>query len=247
MRKWSLSVIIVVVGVFLVGPAAFAQTSSVAADKQSHWGVTGTFVPTWKVPKEFKIIFDADKANIEGSEFEVGFVRGRDLGGDWGLSFVKKNFKVGSVVERGFTELQCFGQDGCIQSGTRYTTRDVSLMGLEIHKFVVFGTISRRVQIGMNFAGGVASVKGQAEKYEAYPQWFISGPRGYTISQGSQRSDAEGRELFVSDLKTVPLLKVQLGVTGILMPGLKVKVLGGLNFPGYSIIGVSAVYLFGAR
>ncbi len=65
---------------------AFAQSD------RSVWGVSGSFAPKWTTPSEMAILFDTDTAAITGSEFRAGVVRGRPLGGDWGVSFVRKNF-----------------------------------------------------------------------------------------------------------------------------------------------------------
>jgi hypothetical protein len=127
--------------------------SSFAQTDRSRWGVSGSFVPTWQVPREGKVLFDANEIVVEGSEFRVGFVRGRDFGGDWGVSFLRETVNDGSRV-CGPRE-SCFGTFGCGLVATQYVFDDVTLTGIEVHKFLAFVTIARRVQIGMPFAGGV--------------------------------------------------------------------------------------------
>jgi hypothetical protein len=63
---------------------------------------------------------------IAGSEFRIGFVRGRMLGGDWGVSYVRKRVDDGSYEESlGDT---CFGAS-CFIVGTRRTAGGIYLNG----------------------------------------------------------------------------------------------------------------------
>ena len=60
--------------VLLFAPPAVAQ--------ESHWGVTGSFVPKWQaVPELWKLLYDVKEADASGSEFRIGVVRGSDRGG----------------------------------------------------------------------------------------------------------------------------------------------------------------------
>jgi hypothetical protein len=93
------------------------------------------------------------------------------------------------------------------------------------------------VQIGMNFAGGVAQLKGtvQARSVSA----------GRTVIQ-----QTESKELFSpwgQQLDVVPLAKIELAVAVILGPDVKVRAGGGLDFPGYDRFNIAVVYLFGVR
>lgn len=75
--------------------------SAVPAEAQSprsYWGVSGSFVPVWETNSDFKVVFDADELVLEGSELRIGFVRGRALAGEWGVSFVQRQIKEGSTV-----------------------------------------------------------------------------------------------------------------------------------------------------
>jgi hypothetical protein len=215
-----------------------------AQPDRSSWGVSGTFVPRWETPQEARVVFDADAVDVKGTEFRIGVVHGRTYGGDWGVSFVRKTFKEGSRVERGGGEY-CLAA-ACVQGGTTFTTRDLSLTGVEIHKFASFATIKHRVQIGIEFGGGVAQVSGTAERTVVTPI-YAPDPRTqrYTVTTAEERSDVKARELFFEELKTVPLGRLELAVATILAPGAKVRLSGGLNFPGYEVFSVTFVYLFG--
>ena len=227
-------------GIFVLALWAATLAPAAAQEDKSHWGVSASFVPRWRVPAEARILFDADKVSVDGSEFRIGLVRGRTLSGDWGVSFVRKTLKDGSRVERGLGR-SCFGDFGCVEDGTVYLARQVSLIGVEIHKFIPFGTIKRRVQIGMNVAGGVAQVRGTAERHQFFPNFAEHPQYGYWIglAQGEEVQEVGARELFLGEVKTLPLGKIEVAVAAILAPG--------INVPGYEVAAVTFVYLFGAR
>jgi hypothetical protein len=229
--------------VFIVLAFACAATAA-AQSNRSSWGVTGSIVPTWTVPPSVKVLFDADAIDIDGSEFRIGVVRGRELGGDWGVTYIRKTVKGGSFVEQG-TGTLCAGVNNtnCLPVGSRYVMQDVALTGLEIHKFVPFVTIKRRAQIGMNFAGGVAWSKGQIVGTINDVDWSATPPVGIQRTEQVSFNDllVEGR------LKAIPLAKIEVAAGAIVAPGLKVRFSGGFNFPGYHVGSVTFVYLFGSR
>lgn len=220
----TLTTVVVVLGCLFCSVPAHAQA------RRTYWGVSGGGAPTWEVPSTFKVFFDADSVNVKGSEFRIGFVRGSILDGDWGVSFVHKTVRDNSNLTR-LLSSQCAG------CGNLFTTSGVSLTGVEIHRFVPFGTIKQRVQLGMNFAGGVAQSNGTVHEV--------------SVSRtGSSSQDVAASTLLApggQELKAVPLAKVEFAVAGILGPDLKIRASGGFDFPGYDKFSITVVYLFGAR
>lgn len=223
----------------------------VKQDEQSHFGVVVNFTKPWIVSENLKALFGADSLDVHGgSDFEIGFIRGRDLGGDWGISLVHKSIRDGSVVERGTYE-SCFGQFGCALNGNRYYARGVSLFGVEIHKYIPFAVIKKRAQIGMNFGGGIAKINGYTEWHALYPD-FVTVPGGLgrivSIKQGENVSQAPASWFFLGELDSnkAPLAKVEIAAAALIVPGLKVRVNWGLNFPA-TTLNVTASYLFGAK
>jgi hypothetical protein len=209
---------------------ALLPATAAAQISRSYWGVSGGFIPDWKVPSSFEFFFDADEVDVSGSEFHIGVVRGRMAGGDWGVSFVRKRLSDGLRVGRNI------GSE-CAFCGTFLTTTDTKLNGVEVHKFVPFGTIKDRVQIGMNFSGGVGTLKGTVNQQ-------VIGLNGTT------NETVEAKTLFMpggTEFDVMPLGKVELAVAGILGPDLKIRVSGGFNMPGYSKFHLTVVYLIGAR
>ena len=222
------------------GGAAIAHAQD--PGRQAHWGVAFGFAPAWKASNTFKVVFDAKALDVTGSDVTVGAAHGSDLGGGIEILYIRKTLKDGSTVDRG-SGLNCFGTS-CVPVGTTLVSRTVVLQGLEVDKFVAFATIKRRVQIGLTAGGGIASVKGQADKisngvspvYDSRGALVGLAPRQETTS-------VEGRELFLGKIDVVPLGRVELTVAGIVAPGLKVKASGGFNFPGYAKLGIDIVYL----
>src|SRR5262249_49535105 len=135
-----------------------------AQDDPSRWGVKVSFVKDWTMAPAITDLLAGDdegsEISFDGDEFEIGFVRGSRLGGDWGVSFVKKPFKDGSGERN--TDVDCFNQAQTIcRPRTESTlTQNTVLTGVEIHWFIRFVNIKQRVQIGLNVGGGIAETKG---------------------------------------------------------------------------------------
>ena len=217
-----------------------------AAAQDSSWGVAGTLVPTWRVPEENALattLFDAERVNVTGDEFRIGFVRGRTLSGDWGVSYVRRRLDDGSSVT--LDSFEDPNLPGFIQ-GETLRTRQVQIDGVEVHKFASFATIKQRVQIGMVFGGGVGSAKGTIEsRYVFAEQTFINNRVIYTPVEVLETRDA--KELIYPGNGLVPLGRLEVAVAGIIAPGFKVRASGGLSFPGVHSFSITGLYLFGAR
>jgi hypothetical protein len=223
-------------------PAAFAQDAGYA----SHWGVSGSLVPRWEFPRPLMDIWNLD-TDMKGTELRVGIVRGSDLGGDWGVSFVKKAIDDESVVQ--LRQRSCVqlpgGRSECAR-GAYHVTRDAGMTGVEAHLFMPFATIKRRVQIGATFAGGVARIDGTSDRFLEH--LVVNG------STATRATDHLGEAPFKQtlqdlpqDWRVVPIGRAELGVGVLMRPGLKIRASGGINFPGYHRAGIHLQYLFGAR
>ena len=216
--------------------------STSLAQNQTHWGVAAAFTPQWKVPSQLEELFDGT-VDLKGTDFAIGIVRGRHQGGDWGLSFIHKRMKDGSRVEK--FEERCEFTNGCFLDGSSFVTHGVAVNGVELHKYIPFATIRQRVQIGMNFAGGVGSFSGELEEhtFEAVllPPGRFPGP-GQSIET---RESQPASELLGTSI--LPLVKVQIALGFIVTPSFKIRVQGGLDLPGYELFSVTGVVFFGAR
>ena len=233
---------------------AFAVSGGTArAQDATRWGVAGTFVPTWTIADQLSdllIAVDRDaqssSVDIQGSEFRIGVARGRELGGDWTLSLVRKRFDRTSRVAE-MNRFEWFdGRRTIVESyGFDYQLEDVTLTGIEYQRFRPFVTIKERAQIGMIYGGGVGWLGGEARGVEFDP----NGTRAVERPADGLFSEGEVGLFSVMDytLKPVPLAKLELAVAGLIVPGLKVRASGGFNFPGYEVGSISVVYLFGSR
>lgn len=205
---------VALVAVLLTPAGAMAQSFN------SRWGLQATFVPSWSVPDAAKDLFDAETLTVEGGEFRIGVVRGRTLGGDWGISYVQKWLDDGSFADS--------------ESFTR-TTSGVVVRGIALDKFAPFGTIKERVQIGLVFGIGVGQASGTVTELD---------------KDTATTEEIEAKHFFSpvgQDLPVVPLARLELAVAAIVMPGLKLRASGGINYPGVATVALGAVYLFGDR
>jgi hypothetical protein len=161
----------------------------------------------------------------------------------------------------------------CEELWTNLGRRDVRLNGLEVHKFVSFATIAQRVQIGMNFGGGFGSVNGNIDTTSFRSTFRCTFPPGTlppyfdpnfeftddfhpctgstisnlnTVQTGSSSGDVT-RMLTLETSKTLPIGRVEIAGAVLVGPSFKVRVAGGLNYPGTSAISVTGLYFFGSN
>lgn len=221
------------VGVVFVLIAA----APVAAQDRSVWGFSGSVVPKWEMASQLSILFDADRVDITGGEFRAGVVRGRPTGGDWGVSFVHKTFKDDGQIVFAEAEQNCFGST-CFMESASGALRNVTIDGIEVHKFIPFVTIKRRAQVGLTVAGGVGSWKGAVVVDENVLDF-----QGSTPTPRHSVQEYPITEAYVLERSMVPLFRLELGAALIAHDSFKVRVSGGVNFPGTQRVSISAIYL----
>ena len=213
----------------------------------SHWGVAVSFTPVMSSPSAFEDLIGAT-IDFQGPEFTIGIARGRMDGGDWAVSFLRKKLDDDSVYDE--SELECQDNGQCFTDGDRMLTRGVTFTALEARKSVVFKTFSRRVQVGIDFAGGFGQYSGDVEIHSFSPDFnFVPGPGGGStvITQGEEvtTEPANGNLLFGTEYTPIGRLHVAVGFN--VMPGVKVRASGGIGFPMNHVFTLTGVYLFGAR
>jgi hypothetical protein len=223
-----------------------------ASAQDSHWGVGASFTPGWTLAERVRDLLadEGETLNIEGTEFTIGLVRGSTLGGDWGVSFVRKPWKDGLGLSS--SDTNCFSPGNnqpevCLRSDEQTLFNQVMLDGVEFHWFIApgFARIKDRVQFGANIAGGIAQVKGSVTTIEDEQRSeFIPGPGGGSFRIVNVHSE-ETRDAKDELFSMFPLGKVEFMGAAILAPGFKIKAAWGLNFPGTGFR-VAAIYLFGA-
>lgn len=214
--------------------AILAGPVTARAQSESHWLASGTLVPAWSVPSGAGSIIERSAVDISGKELRIGIGRGRRDSGDWGVSFVRKTVEDGSRFE--VTEENCFGGQ-CLDESTSYVTGGVAATGLEIHKMWHFATIKDRMQIGMDFGGGVARLSGSV----------IETTRDIGFGANGARVLTSTTTIEPVSLEWAPLARIELALTGIVSNAFKVRVSGGVNLPGAPALSVTALYLFGSE
>jgi hypothetical protein len=233
----------VLFAVFMASPAP--------AQDESHWGVAGTFVPRWEF---LHFLEDAMEREVEmtGNDLRVGVIRGRQLGGDWGVSFVSRRIDDDSIVIQQ-ESLKCVarpGQSDLCARGAFHRTRGAKLTGGQFHRFFVVGTIARRVQIGAVLSGGVARVSGGAEEAKEHLQVTVNPATGAAaVSISSVVSTVLARHVFDETPVSVyvPIGGLEAAVAVLLTPGTKLRFSGGISFPGVHRFALTAQYLFSGR
>ena len=210
MRSLLLGMTIIVL---LTGAPAEAQF--LQQFDETLWGVQASFTPQWTSPSQFRHLLGADELELRGSEFSVGFARGRMSGGHWGLSLVQQQFKEGSV---------CFPDEpSCIEA-----TGSARLRGFMFDWFQPFGGpfAGDRVQVGINAGVGAG--------------WFDG-----TVRVDGVDADASDWLAFRGQLDTsipVPVARIEFAVGVIVARGLKVIGSGGYGLPGNRRAVISIAY-----
>ncbi len=205
----------------LVLSVVFGISDASAQIRRTHWGISASFTPSWKVPEYQRFAFDADEVTLEGKTFRIGIVRGAPRRGDWGLSFFKRNVKDGASVLRNSDQL------------TRLDP-GVTLTGADISTYKPFFTARDRFQLGIGFGVGVGVLKGT----------------GIRTEPGHAPEAVKAKSFLVikdSEFPVVPNLRLELVAAAVVTRGLKLKASGGIDLPGQAVFSAGAIYFFGAR
>lgn len=215
-----------------------------------HWGVSATFTPRWKSPATFDDLYDVTPTDVSGNDFRVGFVRGKQLGREWGVSLVHK--RIGGDSTLGARVDRCEVAGECQAEGDLYTLSNASMTGVMFHVAMPFAKIGRSVQFELLLGGGLAGVSGDVThetrtlSYLALPNGFVSFNR--TTSGAVITQTATGTFPATQVIQSpMPLVDVQLAVSAAVAPGLKLRASGGMSTPGVQPISISFVYHFGPK
>ena len=212
--------IVVTAVVLLAGSPASAQF--LEQFEESLWGVQASLTPEWRSAGLVRDIFGFEKFDLSGSDFAVGFARGRMRSGHWGLSFLRQEWREVSVCG----DLECYGATGSVR-----------LRGVTANWFVPFGSpfAGDRLQVGMHVDAGAG--------------WFQGNVRVDEVFEGGLPLDREGTEVPAHELLPdgwqdvpLPLFRAEVAVAVTVAPGLKVIGSGGYGFPFRRRIGISVTY-----
>ena len=239
----------VVIGLLSVPAAAQAQAQG-PEDHTSHWGIAGSVTPQWEFLHFLEDSID-QIIDMTGNERRVGIVRGRQLGGEWGVSYVIRRIDDDSTF---FQEKpKCLARVGELDvcaGGNSYRTRGAFMNGVQFHRFFPVATIARRVQVGAVVSGGVVRIRGTAEETQEHLQITVNPATGAPrLSIRSETTSVEAREIFGQMVvaEYLPIGGVEAAVAVLVAPGVKLRVSGGAAFPGFHRVAITAQYLFGTR
>jgi hypothetical protein len=236
---------------FLSIPSLVEAQTTPAPAEQKRWGVIGSFTPLWKANQALQQgLFWSDPEDdstplFEGNEFTIGFARGSQRGGDWGVSYVRKALK-------DFTQTSTYGPDtfcptptNCqtYSSTSTLSTHDVIVDGVEVHFFIPFARLAKeRVQLGINVGGGVGFSKGTFT--ETITDTFTSTQPPSTQSE-TYTNDGDVAGEIVGQI--VPLVKAEFQASFVVARGLKLNANVGMNAPSAFSFRIGVLYLFGAK
>ena len=196
---------------------------------QEQWGVNLGVTPAWQTGPGVDALFGANRVDIHGSEIRIGFVRGLDIEGDWGLSLVRTNIAADSAVD---ADVAPCNRGTC---GTYLRAVDpIHMTGFEFHQYYPFKTWRDRVQVGMLGAVGLGWLEGTVAKH--------------TITNDSDtQTTVDAGEFYPPSMSVMPLVRIELAVAGVIVPGFKIRASGGWGLPGYHTFGIGFIYLIPQR
>lgn len=186
--------------------------------QEKHWGVTASVAP-WSADSRFSGLLFSKELDFSGKSLRIGLTRGSAHGNEWAITFIRRTINEGGTILRN-------------NNGGRFEVGpDLKLTGFMAEQFGSFGTIARRVQIGIVVAGGIARAEGVM----------------IAVPSGEEREAREILTLFNKQLDFQLLLRGELAVAVAVAPGFKIRFSGGFDWPGTTIVGVTGMYFFGDR
>ena len=207
-----------------------AEAQFLEAFEEDRWGVHASFTPQWRASEQARYLLGADDVtDWLGSDFSVGFVRGRATGGEWGLALIRQRVKADSML--------CLSADeaGDACGDPLEAARGLRLQGFEFHWFAPIATFADdRVQVGINTGAGAGWYEGSVRRPAASPD----DPRLAVDAPDVLRlGGPDGPEGV-----PIPMFRVEFAVAVVVAPGLKVMGSGGYGLPGSRRIGVAVSY-----
>jgi len=259
------------------GPVAqpIADRPQVLAPRRSFWGVLGGVTPAWWTPHRwgefFQDLVGDSPVTMEGRDVRIGITRGRPLGYEFGVSYVRKSLTRFSFMREGepFSIATPTFPESVRSRITLMQIDTVQMPGADFHAFIPIDRIGSRVQLGALLGIGLARVPDTPiNKHVEGPPFFSSPPTsidvalpalpangGFVVDENGQALpvppgqtgvDVVARAPDISPLNTNFLLgRAQIAADVLVARSFKLRVSAGFNYPGMQLFGIEAVYLFG--
>ena len=221
-RRCKLRSLLIFVTVLVLTSHVPAHAQFLEDFEERLWGVQVSFTPEWRSEDLGGDLLKLQRLDISGSDFTVGFARGRMRSGHWGLSLLRQRWQAAEIC----------GDSECFES-----TGSAWLQGFAANWFVPFGSpfAGDRVQAGMHVDVGGAWLQGIVRVDEV-------------SADGAQLARA-GQEIPAAEILPdpwskvpLPLFRAEVAVAVTVAPGLKVIGSGGYGLPFRRRIGISVAY-----
>jgi hypothetical protein len=242
------------------------------APRRSYWGVLGGATPKWWTPDSWGRLFGEDHPEtVEGREFRIGLTRGRPLGYELGVSYVRKSFTRFLITRTGRPPVvavpDATAQDPAAARITLSQIQPVQVPGVDFHVFVPIDRIGERVQMGglLGLGGGRIPQTAILKRIDGPP--FVATatslnalrtlpPEGGVVldDSGVPHPLAPGETsttVLINASSISPtgsfmiLARAQIAADVLVAAPFKLRFSGGFAYPGAQLFGIEAVYLFG--
>ena len=217
---------VLIATLFLLAGGVPANAQFLEDFEEKLWGVQFTFTPAWRTAGLTEdlgsALFDVDRFDLSGSDYTIGFARGRMRSGHWGLSLLRQRWQDAAIC----TGFACYEATG-----------SAWLQGFAANWFVPFGSpfAGDRVQAGMHVDVGGG--------------WFHGTMRVDDVTVAGVLPVDVGLEVPAADVLgepwnavPVPLFRAEVAVGVTVAPGLKVIGSGGYGFPFQRRFGITLAY-----
>jgi hypothetical protein len=74
--------------------------------EEKLWGVQVSFTPEWRSVDQAAKLFEFEDFSMAGSDYSIGFARGRMRSGHWGLSLMRQRWQEAAVCTARFRVLR---------------------------------------------------------------------------------------------------------------------------------------------
>lgn len=257
------------------GAGQFVDRRPPEPPQRPRWGVRAGFTPLWSTPSSWSTVLLQTNYDpvLNGRDLRVGIVRGRPLGFEFGLSFVRKTIKKDLI----------FVRDVYAASGTppnfTYTPvpnvtytgiDDILFNGVDFHVLIPAARLGRRAQIGVLLGAGYGVIpETPVQKHVIGPPFFSTCPApfssvgtadpppggGFVLDELGQCAAVPPGQRAGTITATMrdfwryqevwPIIEAQVALDVRMTSFLKLRIAGGFNSPGAQLVGVDLVCLFG--